>query len=111
MTMRHDDTDPARRAFLLGRLGQGASPETQAEHHISSFVVHALPDAAEKVSEAIAALGDVEIHARDPSGKLILTLESADDDTIVTRLSAIQAIPGVLSAALVFHHVEEAGRG
>ncbi len=104
--MMTDDTDPGRRAFLLGRLGAGAE-EAPAEHHISSMVVHALPDAADAVVEALAALDGIEIHARDPNGKLILTLETADDATIVERLNAIHTIPGVLSAALVFHHFEQ----
>ena len=104
--MTKEKTDPTRRAFLLGRL-ETEPHESPAEHHISSLVVHALPDTADRVSEALAALGGIEIHARDPSGKLILTLETSDDATIVERLNEIHEIPGVLSAALVFHHFEQ----
>jgi nitrate reductase NapD len=101
-----NDTDLERRAFLLGHL-RADNSEAAAEHHISSLVVHALPTAADAVCEALAAFDGIEIHARDPSGKLILTLETADDATIVERLNAIYGIPGVLSAALVFHHFEQ----
>jgi nitrate reductase NapD len=59
------------------------------------------------VSAELAALPGVEIHAHDPSGKLILTLETADEAAIVERLNAIYGIRGVLSAALVFHHIEQ----
>jgi periplasmic nitrate reductase NapD len=101
-----NDTDPERRAFLLGQLRTEA-PDPPAEHHISSLVVHALPGAADAVCDALAALDGIEIHARDPSGKLILTLETADDAAIVETLNAIYGISGVLSAALVFHHFEQ----
>jgi periplasmic nitrate reductase NapD len=105
--MTSELTDADRRAFLLGRLRTGGGSEPPAEHHISSLVVHALPDMLDRVSAALAALDGIEIHARDPKGKLILTLETADDATIVERLNDIHGIRGVLSAALVFHHFEQ----
>ena len=104
--MTSERTDADRRAFLLGRLRTG-SAEPPAEHHISSLVVHALPETLDQVSAALSALEGIEIHARDPRGKLILTLETADDATIVERLNDIYGIRGVLSAALVFHHFEQ----
>jgi periplasmic nitrate reductase NapD len=36
----------------------------------------------------------------------VVTLETASEADIVTRLNDISLLPGVLSAALVFHHVE-----
>lgn len=104
--MTRENTDLGRRAFLLGRFPAGAG-SSQPEHHISSLLIHAMPDAAEHVCAALAALDGIEIHARDPSGKLILTLETADEAAIVERLNAIYGIRGVLSAALVFHHIEQ----
>jgi len=103
--MTTENTDLQRRAFLLGRLAAGGS-EPPAEHHISSLVVHAMPDAVDGVSAALTALPGLEIHAADRSGKLILTLETVDEAEIVERLNAIYGIRGVLSAALVFHHIE-----
>lgn len=103
--MTSENTDLERRAFLLGRLTPGGE-SPHPEHHISSLVVHALPTAAEHVCTELVALDGVEIHARDPSGKLILTLETADESAIVERLNVIYGIRGVLSASLVFHHFE-----
>jgi periplasmic nitrate reductase NapD len=54
-------------------------------------------------------LEGIEIHARDPSGKLILTLETADDATIVERLNDIHGIRGVLSATSVFEQITGQG--
>jgi len=36
----------------------------------------------------------------------VITLETASEAEIVTRLNENSLLPGVLSAALVFHHVE-----
>jgi nitrate reductase NapD len=100
--------DQTRRSFLLGRLTE--ETPAGAEQHICSLVVHSLPEKTDAVCEALATLECVEIHARDPSGKLILVLETADDSEVVERLNAIQSIPGVLSVALVFHHFEQTTR-
>ena len=104
--MTSDNIDLERRAFLLGRAKAGAS-QPPAEHHISSLVVHAMPDALDHVSAKLTALPGIEIHAQDPSGKLILTLETDYEAVIVEHMNAIYGIRGVLSAALVFHHIEQ----
>jgi nitrate reductase NapD len=104
--MSEETIDPERRALLLGRFGKGVSPSAP-EHHISSLVIHALPDAAEAVCTAVSALEGVEVHAREPSGKLVVTLETSHETQIVEHLNAIQAMRGVLSVALVFHHFEQ----
>jgi nitrate reductase NapD len=47
----------------------------------------------------------VEIHANS-GGKLVVTLETESEADIVTRMNEMSFLPGVLSAALVFHHFE-----
>jgi periplasmic nitrate reductase NapD len=103
-----DAIDQTRRNFLLGQLTVEAP--VAPEQHISSIVVHSWPEQTDAVCDALATLEHVEIHARDPSGKLILVLETDDDSEVVERLNAIQSIPGVLSVALVFHHFEPTTR-
>lgn len=100
--------DQTRRSLLLGRPTEIAPAD--AEQHISSLVVHSWPENTDAVCDALAALENVEIHARDPSGKLILVLETDNDGEVVERLNTIQSIPGVLSVALVFHHFEQTTR-
>jgi nitrate reductase NapD len=46
------------------------------------------------------------VPASDAAGKLVVILESTDEQTIARQLEEIGALPGVLSATLVFHHVE-----
>ena len=94
---------PSRRELLTGRLIALAPPEA----HISSLVVHVRPDNVPAVRAALAAMPGVEIYA-EASGKLIVTLETATEADIVTRMNEISLLDGVMSAALVFHHFEPA---
>ncbi|MFL5198189.1 MAG: chaperone NapD, partial [Microvirga sp.] len=59
------------------------------------------------VRAALAATPGVEIHA-EAGGKLIITLETATEADIVTRMNEISLLDGVMSAALVFHQFEAA---
>ncbi|MDF0602440.1 chaperone NapD [Psychromarinibacter sp. C21-152] len=76
------------------------------EHHLSSLVVHAKPDALDDVSRRLEDEG-CEIHARSEAGKLVVTLEAPHQRELSDALTRIQLLPGVLAATLVFHHVEE----
>ncbi|WP_448188255.1 chaperone NapD [Azospirillum sp. sgz301742] len=75
------------------------------ELHISSVVVHARPEAVPAIRPVMAALSGVDIHA-EAGGKLVLTLETESEQTIVEHLNTISLLDGVLAATLVFHHVE-----
>lgn len=77
-----------------------------AEVHIASLVVHARPEHVAELEEAIAAFPGAAVAAADRSGKLVVTLESADERSIARQLDAIGALPGVLAATLVAHHAE-----
>jgi periplasmic nitrate reductase NapD len=98
-----DKIDVSRRRLMVATL-EGAT--SAHESHISSLVIHAFPEQADRVATELAALPGVEIHARDPNGKFVVTLETAHEGEIVARLTDIHSVAGVLSAALVFHHVE-----
>ena len=91
---------PSRRELLTGRL---IAPAPEA--HVSSLVVHVRPAGLPGVRAALAETPGVEIHA-EASGKLIITLETATEADIVTRMSEISMYEGVMSVALVFHHFE-----
>lgn len=78
----------------------------QAEHHISSAVVHVRPARLEAVQGLIAAMESVEIHVASPAGKLVIILETPSERDVARQMEAIQAMPGVLGATLVYHQVE-----
>jgi nitrate reductase NapD len=76
-----------------------------AAHHISSAVVTAFPDRAAEVVRAIGGLPDTEVR-HVAGGKIVILLEGPDTDVIGGRLAAIALMDGVLSANMVFEHIE-----
>lgn len=77
------------------------------EFHVSSLVVLTQPTLRHQLAEEIAALDGAEIHAVTDEGKLVVTLEGASQRPIMAAIDAIQAMPGVLSAALIYHQFAE----
>lgn len=81
---------------------------TAAEWHIASILLHLLPERRESVRAAVAAMAGVEIHAEE-AGKMIVTVEAPNEGPIADRMTAMHLLDGVMSAVMVFHHVEPAG--
>jgi nitrate reductase NapD len=79
------------------------------ELHVSSLVVHGRPERLGEIRAGLARLSGVEVHAGAPSGKLVVTLETGSEQEIVAHVTTISLLDGVLSATLVFHHVERSG--
>ena len=76
------------------------------EVHISSLVVHSRPERARAVADRLRGMAGVCVHGGTELGKLVVTLETASEGETIERLAGIQALDGVLAAALVFHHFE-----
>ena len=83
--------------------GQGVE---QTEVHISSMVVHAMPDYLLDVKRNIEELPGAEIHAESPNGKLVVVLESQTQTYITDVIEKIACLDHVLSTALVYHQIE-----
>ncbi len=79
------------------------------EFHVSSLVVLTQPPLRHQLAEQIGALEGAEIHAVSDEGKLVVTLEGPSQRPIMAAIDAIQAMPGVLSAALIYHQFDELG--
>ncbi|SOY62691.1 Periplasmic nitrate reductase accessory protein [Cupriavidus taiwanensis] len=92
----------ARRAIPIQPL------PASAEWHIAGIVVHALPASLAHVRAAIEAIAGAEIHAVSDSGKLVVTLEAPSSRAIAAHLTFLHQLDGVLSAALVYQHNEDA---
>lgn len=75
---------------------------------ISSIIVQARPEVVTAVSTQAAAMSGVEVHATDPAGKIVIVLENRTDGELSDCIAEINAIEGVLSANLVFHHTDKA---
>lgn len=73
----------------------------------SGIVVTTRPEATDRVADGIASLAGVEVHVRhEPSGRLVVVLESDGDTAFEDAFRDLRAAPGVLSADLVYHLVD-----
>jgi nitrate reductase NapD len=79
---------------------------SQHEVHISSLVVHAMPNHLQTVKTHIENLPGTEIHAQSPNGKLVVVLESQTQTYITDVIEKIACLDHVLSTALVYHQIE-----
>lgn len=84
------------------------APGGAAELHLASLLVHVSPGREAGVRAALAAMDGVEVHLEQDS-KLVVTLEGPHEGWIADRMTAIHLMGGVLSAVMVFHHMEAAG--
>ncbi|MGL4315360.1 MAG: chaperone NapD [Pseudomonas sp.] len=74
---------------------------------IASLIVHSQPALMVAVKANLRRLPGLELHQESPQGKLVVVLEAEDEAQILATLDAIQNLPGVLNAALVYHEVLE----
>ena len=78
----------------------------KASMNISGILVYASPNSVDKVRIQLEKIAGVEIHADDAGGKMVVTIEKADDQETTRVFDSITRTPGVLSAAMVYHHFE-----
>jgi len=78
----------------------------QEEIHISSLVVHADPNYIVQIKNKINEYPSAEIFAEDPSGKLVVVLETTSSDNITEVIDTVGKLPHVLNTALVYHQIE-----
>lgn len=78
--------------------------------HIASLVVLARPELFDAVKANLRLLDDVELHHESAAGKLVVVLEAAHESRILQRIEQINAIPGVLNAALIYHELLDGER-
>jgi len=75
--------------------------------NISGVLVHAAPAKFEQVKRQLLALPDVEIPLDNPDGRIVVIIDEKSDIPSGESLMKIQNIDGVLSASLVYQHIEE----
>lgn len=74
--------------------------------NISSVIVHAKPGVVDVVRVSLAAVAGVEIHAVSDEGKIIVTIESADESAMVRAFEIVSTLDNVMSASMVYHQTE-----
>lgn len=74
--------------------------------NISSIVVKCAPKFLEEVLSSIEASGVCEIYTYDKNGRIVAIIEGESTEEESKKLMAIQALPHVLSAEMVYAYSE-----
>ena len=75
--------------------------------NISGVLVKAYPDNLVTIEKALSKMDGVEVHGNNEDGRIVITVEDESANNISDTLVEIQDVPGVLSAAMIYHQFEE----
>ncbi len=75
--------------------------------NISGVLVKAYPENLVTIQEALATMNGVEVHGNNDDGRIVITVEDVSANNISDTLVEIQSVPGVLSAAMIYHQFAE----
>ena len=103
--MKSDHEYPRREFLRLNAAAMAGSAESDGIY-IAGIVVHTRPENLQYVRAGLERLSGAEVHAADPRGKLVVTLEAASDGLIADLLNVIPELPGVIACTLAHHHSE-----
>ena len=74
--------------------------------NISGVIVYAAPEQSELVVKGLNAIEGVEVHAAE-NGKLVVTVEHKNINTLADQVMQFQDMSGVMSVAMVYQHNED----
>lgn len=74
--------------------------------NVCGVLVHAMPEKLDAVEAGLAAIPGVETHGRGDRGRLIVTVEDCENLSAADALGQINALPGVVAAALVYQEFD-----
>lgn len=74
--------------------------------NIVGILINTLPAYTNRVVKNLKKL-DIEIHGVNEKSQIVITLEQETDEMLTEQLTKVQQIQGVLTAAMVYHHVDE----
>lgn len=75
--------------------------------NISSVVIRTWPESLVAVRERIAGMPGVEIHAAEPDGRIVATIEDCGDQRAADTYLQLNELPGVLSAAMIYQYSDD----
>ncbi|NOH28888.1 chaperone NapD [Vibrio mediterranei] len=76
------------------------------EVHISSLVVHCKAEHLAEIKAQIEQFDNAEVYGDSEDGKIIVVLETENQGFVTDTIDAINNLPNVLNAALVYHQIE-----
>ena len=75
--------------------------------NISGVLVKAYPENLVTIEKTLSTMAGVEVHGNNEDGRIVITVEDKSANNITDTLVQIQDVPGVLSAAMIYHQFEE----
>ncbi|WP_394132660.1 chaperone NapD [Shewanella maritima] len=75
------------------------------EFHVTSLIVQVQPEKMADVRQQIMAIENAELSANNEV-KLVVVVEGPSQKSLMDDIATINAIPGVLSATMVYHQSE-----
>ncbi|MBA5761714.1 chaperone NapD [Vibrio sp. 404] len=78
----------------------------QIEVHISSLIVHVVPEHMDAVKAQISQIDNAEIYGESPEGKLVVVLETQTHGFITDVIEKITNFAHVVSTVMVYHQIE-----
>jgi nitrate reductase NapD len=73
--------------------------------HVASLVIHVRPNHLSELKLWLLAQDGVEIHAESEQGKLVVVMETQEQQKILDLIDGASLRPGALNAALVYHEI------
>lgn len=78
------------------------------EYHVSSFIMQIDVSQDAAVRKSIEAVPGAEIHVDDGKGKIVFTIEAANQRILGNYADELKYQPGILTLAPVYHqYIEE----
>jgi len=75
--------------------------------NISSAILYIAPERLYEACETLLLMPGVDIHARSPEGKVVVTLEDDDTNSAADKYVALHGVPGVASVAMVYQYSDD----
>ncbi|WP_076536907.1 chaperone NapD [Shewanella sp. UCD-KL21] len=79
---------------------------SKQEIHVTSLIVQVRPEKMAEVRQQIMAMDNAELSVNNEM-KLVVVIEGPTQRSLMDDISTINAIPGVLTATMVYHQSEE----
>lgn len=73
--------------------------------NIVGILINTLSKHTNYVLENLKQLG-IETHGVNELGQIVVTLEEEHDEVITQKITQLQQIQGVLTAAMVYHQID-----
>ena len=79
---------------------------SQMPVHVSSLVVRCLPGQMSSVLSQVNTIKNLQIHAPDNNGKFVVVMETDTEKDVLSTISDLEKLNGVLNATLIYHEID-----